>query len=513
MKKVLTLVFMISFMSVLFAQMHDNGFQDYTEIDTVSVSGVAIVVETDSTNAIYYLDENGDGVADYHLNFGPYWYSPDSSDAVRPANGDNISILGGLKDTSHVDEATIIVYSINDLFWRDPYFSSWNNMGHNDHNMRDSHDGRTTYGFGFDHDTAKTVTVSGTTLIDTTYYMDHYYLDINADGTPDYSLNFGPFWYTPESGALRPEDGATVEIVGGELVTSLEEPMIIVYELNGEIWRDSSSIGTHFGGGWLTGDMDGTETFHSPFDDGDKITVKSGWNNSGSHGHMDDGEHLPDSLFCQMFEIVPENVPNRNENMNIFASYEVNMFQTDGTNLMLDSYSMSSNMTFANDVEYSFHYTDMQIEMYDGDESSINVQSWDDISESWVSVAATVDEENNIVTFSSPDVSNIIVLSALKVTAVEDEVTAMPTEFTLSQNYPNPFNPSTTIAFTLNNNAQVSLTIYNVVGEKVATLISEYKNAGAYSVNFNASNLSSGVYFYELKADAIRLVKKMSLLK
>ncbi len=247
MKKILTAIFIMSMMSMVFAQMHDSRYQNYTEIDTVLVTGTAIVLQTDSLHSIYYLDENNDGIAEYHLSFGPYWYTPDSSNAVRPVNGESISIVGGLRDSSRMSEATIVVYEINSEFWRDPYFSSWNNMGHNNYSMRDRHSGRTSYGFGLDHDTATTVTISGTTLIDTTYDMNQYYLDVDADGTPDYFLNFGPFWYQPESGAVRPEDGSSVGIVGGQLETNMNEPMIIVYELNGEVWRDSSLIGTHFG--------------------------------------------------------------------------------------------------------------------------------------------------------------------------------------------------------------------------------------------------------------------------
>ncbi len=262
----------------------------------------------------------------------------------------------------------------------------------------------------------------------------------------------------------------------------------------------------------LNGNMDSAQTIHSPFDNGDNIKVHSGWNNGGSHGHMGGGNRLPDSLFCQLFEVAPENILDR-DGMNVFASYEINIFQEDGDNWMMDDNWRSEHMTFANDVEYNFHYSDLQLDMYKGDENSIVVKYWDDASTSWATIDATVDLINNTVSFSSPDVSNLVILSASKVTAVEDEVTALPTEFTLSQNYPNPFNPSTKIAFTLSSNSQVSLTIYNIVGEKVATLVNEYKSAGAYTVNFNATQLSSGVYFYELKADATRLVKKMSLLK
>ncbi|MDA3859797.1 MAG: T9SS type A sorting domain-containing protein [Melioribacteraceae bacterium] len=379
--------------------------------------------------------------------------------------------------------------------------------------MRNHHNRRSNYGFGWEHDSLTNITTTGTTLVDTTFYMNHYYLDTNNDGTPDYSLNFGPFWFQPQSGAIRPVNGDVVSIVGGQLETSMVEPMIIVYEIDGLLWRDSSSIGSHFGGGWANGTMDSSRTFHSPFDSGDQIKLHSGWNKSNGTGHMGGNSHLPDSLFCQLFEIAPENISNRN-GMNVFASYEINMLNSDGTNMLMSTnMMMGRKMSLGNNADYSFHYSDLQMEMYNSDESKIVVNGWDDLAESWYTIDATVDTDNNTVTFSSPDVSNLIVLSAAKVTGLESLIATQPTEFTLSQNYPNPFNPSTKIAFTLNSNSQVSLTIYNIVGEKVATLVNEYKSAGAYTVNFNAAQLSSGVYFYELRADATRLVKKMSLLK
>ncbi len=255
MRKVLTIIFMMSLTSIIFAQGH--GDRDRT-IDTISVSGTAIVLQNDSSHTKYYLDEDGDGVADYHLNFGPRWYTPDSSDAVRPEDGDMITVLGGLLDSRRMDKHTILVFEINGKFWRDPYVSRWNDMGRRDHHNKDRHRGRRNHGFGWDHDSLTTLTVSGTAIIDTTYYMEHYYLDVDSDGTPDYFLNFGPYWYQPESGAVRPAYGATVEIVGGELTTRMDVPMIIVYEIDGQLWRDSSSIGRHFGGGWLVGGMDGS---------------------------------------------------------------------------------------------------------------------------------------------------------------------------------------------------------------------------------------------------------------
>ncbi len=85
--------------------------------------------------------------------------------------------------------------------------------------------------------------------------------------------------------------------------------------------------------------------------------------------------------------------------------------------------------------------------------------------------------------------------------------------FNLSQNYPNPFNPTTNIKYQIAKPEKVILRIYDILGREVATLVNEKKQAGIYSVNFNSKNLSSGVYFYQLKAGDFNKVKKMLLLK
>jgi len=92
-------------------------------------------------------------------------------------------------------------------------------------------------------------------------------------------------------------------------------------------------------------------------------------------------------------------------------------------------------------------------------------------------------------------------------------VVGIPTKFDLSQNYPNPFNPSTKINFDLPTDGKVSLKIFDMSGKEIMTLVNEVKTAGYYSVNFNASNLSSGVYFYSLSANNFTATKKMMLLK
>lgn len=95
---------------------------------------------------------------------------------------------------------------------------------------------------------------------------------------------------------------------------------------------------------------------------------------------------------------------------------------------------------------------------------------------------------------------------------IEVEVSS-PQNFELSQNYPNPFNPSTTISFSLPQNVFVILKVYDVIGNEVATLVNEEKSAGRYDINFNAANLSSGIYFYSISAGSFNQVNKMTLIK
>ena len=98
-------------------------------------------------------------------------------------------------------------------------------------------------------------------------------------------------------------------------------------------------------------------------------------------------------------------------------------------------------------------------------------------------------------------------------TDVAESVNQIPNAFALKQNYPNPFNPSTQISFNLEKAGFTSLTVYNVLGQKIATLLSKELSAGSHVVNFDASKLSTGVYIYKLQSGRNTAVKKMMLLK
>jgi hypothetical protein len=86
-------------------------------------------------------------------------------------------------------------------------------------------------------------------------------------------------------------------------------------------------------------------------------------------------------------------------------------------------------------------------------------------------------------------------------------------EFVLFQNYPNPFNPSTVISYQLPVNGNVTLIVYDVLGNEVTTLINEEKPAGNYEVEFSAEGLTSGIYFYKLQAGSVTETKKMILMR
>ena len=89
----------------------------------------------------------------------------------------------------------------------------------------------------------------------------------------------------------------------------------------------------------------------------------------------------------------------------------------------------------------------------------------------------------------------------------------IPENFSLSQNYPNPFNPSTQIKFSIPVASFVTLEVYSALGGKVRTLVSTNMSPGVYSFGFNASDLSSGIYFYRIQANDYVEIKKMLLIK
>ena len=98
-------------------------------------------------------------------------------------------------------------------------------------------------------------------------------------------------------------------------------------------------------------------------------------------------------------------------------------------------------------------------------------------------------------------------------TAIHSNTNQVPSSYNLAQNYPNPFNPSTKISFSIPKAGNVKLAVFDILGKQVTELVNGFKQAGTYDINFNASNIASGVYFYKIESGSFTEVKKMLLVK
>ena len=98
-------------------------------------------------------------------------------------------------------------------------------------------------------------------------------------------------------------------------------------------------------------------------------------------------------------------------------------------------------------------------------------------------------------------------------TGVEEFESSLPTQYALQQNYPNPFNPATTIEYSIPQQSPVTVKIFDLLGREVAVLVNEEKDAGRYSVQWNAAAMPSGIYFYRLQTGQFTEAKRMILMK
>ena len=155
-----------------------------------------------------------------------------------------------------------------------------------------------------------------------------------------------------------------------------------------------------------------------------------------------------------------------------------------GTN---KSYNLT--LRFTSTTEYSvFEHSEISLESNSSHEIS---PVWEDLQDQPVTIY--VDLGNDGTIDDSLIVDN-------QYTSVNETQTTIPQQFSLSQNYPNPFNSSTNIRFALPTETSVKLEIFNLLGERIVTLVDETRQAGYYTEQFDASGLSSGVYLYRLQA-------------
>jgi hypothetical protein len=129
--------------------------------------------------------------------------------------------------------------------------------------------------------------------------------------------------------------------------------------------------------------------------------------------------------------------------------------------------------------------------------------------------AVSIDRENKVgyVLATNVVLAAFDLSTAMELTTSVEGISEVPSTMILHQNYPNPFNPATSITFELAQSESVELSVYTIMGQRVATLVNETRAAGAHTVSFDASGLSSGVYMYRLQAGSVVSTKRMTLMK
>lgn len=456
-------------------------------LSSVTLEGTVII---DSTHQnLFFLDVDGDDSSDYNLAFGPDWYVPESG-AVLPEAGDYVTIVGSINP--HPVIRIVMVFEINGLVWREPVENWWR--------QKDN------------CDSLNVITVSGTAMVDTTYYYPKYFLDEDGDEVPDYALSFGPVWYEPESGATRPLDGDAVTIEGA-VKDNLDLTRLVVLKINDLIWRDVQGPAP-WGGKWIIRDTPGNSRLYCPTDSSSWIDVPSGaMQHGGQHGMT-----FPDSLYCEFYQVWKDSLPGRPDS--VLAGWHFRFFNPDSGKYA----NMGKQFKFMKKLHMHFCFSQ-------GDSSgaclpkssltSYSLKYWNDDAQSWMDVEETnFDGASQAVTLDADGIETYyaVFYSTEGTSNVENSDIAKPSQFTLEQNYPNPFNPTTTIGYQIEAQSLIKISVYNVLGQEVRTLVNEVKPAGSHQVAWDGRDnlgnaLPSGVYFYRLHVDNQVQIRRMVLMK
>ncbi len=128
----------------------------------------------------------------------------------------------------------------------------------------------------------------------------------------------------------------------------------------------------------------------------------------------------------------------------------------------------------------------------------------------WLALPTTFDPGKGVLTGT---MTRLGIYGVVRMSDVDGELEAVPTQFTLYQNYPNPFNPATTIRYDVPRASRIRLSVYDLLGREIAVLVDEERLPGRYSVGFEAGNLSTGVYFYRLSTPELSQVKKLVVVR
>jgi hypothetical protein len=505
MKKNATLIFLFILAASLCYPLNSfsqgKGNPKFTlSFEPISVSG-KVILDTSKKMTRYFLDTDNNGTKEYELSFGPKWYVP-TTGAVRPNNGDVVSITGDV--FSMTTPPIIMVYTINGLKWRDSLESRSLRNKLDPDSLR-LHFSPCANHFGWAvKDSLIPITVSGKAIVDSlSTHHKVFYLDVSSDGTKDYILMLGPWWYQPASGAKRPNNGDMITVKGGVLQKdSSEIKIIVVQELNGLAWIDS--LGKFPWPGHIIKENSNNPTFVGSIYDPRTYCQFS----SNAFGIMM-SYFFPSEIYSSISEIDPVDLPITTSD-NIIAAFSVNV---------TDNFMKGIFMPFTKSIAFNLSYNQSELSVGKYDNKNLQVKYLSDDNELYDVSNAKIDYTTKTAAFSQNLLNGTYVIEATepaKVTSLEE--TSIPEKFSLNQNYPNPFNPETIISFDLPEKGSAKLTIYNILGSEIRSLINSEFDKGTFSVTWNGKDnhgkdVASGVYIYKLEFGNTSLTKKMNLIR
>jgi len=352
-------------------------------------------------------------------------------------------------------------------------------------------------------DSLQVITVSGRAIVDSSHFHPLYYLDEDNDENADFQLGFGPYWYQPESGASRPQSDEQIDIKGG-LLQEHVPPLIVVFEINGLVWRDSTGA-PPWSGGWVHRNASDTTFVFCPTDSSDSM----GFPPQSMHGMM-----FPDSIYCQFEEMPVDSMPGQPDS-SMFEGYYSEILGSHGRHMRGGGMMMG----FSREISFRFHYDEGELHRRGLPEASIQVQ-YLDANFNWQTVPhSDLNTDANTVTISDAAVRTFYTLQASATTSVDTEDNnSVPELFALLPNYPNPFNPETTVRYTLQKDLFVQLTIYDIKGRRVKKLFSGKQVRGEHALTWDGTNsigrpVASGTYLIRLESNDMYIARKMTLLR